>query len=168
VQVNVVEFIRLRLANMLTGRDYSTDVVDAVLSARFDEPGDAVARVEALAALKGAADFEPLAVAFKRVGNIIKGGVDAAVQPELFETDCERTLASAVEATRQTVAGQVSKGDYSAALQTIAGLREPVDAFFDGVMVMAEDDRIKTNRLALLTQVAALFADIADFTRISA
>jgi glycyl-tRNA synthetase beta chain len=168
VQVNVVEFIRLRLANMLTGRDYSTDVVDAVLSARFDEPGDAVARVEALAALKGAADFEPLAVAFKRVGNIIKGGVDAAVQPELFETDCERTLASAVEATRQTVAGQVSKGDYSAALQTIAGLREPVDAFFDGVMVMAEDDKIKTNRLALLTQVAALFADIADFTRISA
>jgi glycyl-tRNA synthetase beta chain len=168
VQANIVEFIRLRLANMLTSRDYPTDVVDAVLSARFDEPGDAVARVDALAALKGEADFEPLAVAFKRVGNIIKGGVDAAVLPELFEADCERALASAVEATRQTVADQVSKGDYSAALQTIAGLREPVDAFFDGVMVMAEDDRIKTNRLALLTQVAALFADIADFTRISA
>jgi glycyl-tRNA synthetase beta chain len=168
VQANVVEFIRLRLVNMLTGRDFTTDIVDAVLSARFDDPSDAVARVEALAALKGATDFEPLAVAFKRVGNIIKGGVDAAVLPELFEVDCEGALASAVEATRQTVADQVSKGDYSAALQTIAGLREPVDAFFDGVMVMAEDDKIKTNRLALLTQVASLFADIADFTRISA
>ena len=168
IQAEVVEFIRLRLANMLTGRDISTDVVDAVLTARFDQPGDAVARVEALAALKGAADFEPLAVAFKRVGNIIKGGVDNDVQAELFEADCERALADAIDSARQAVADQVEQGDYAAALQTIAGLREPVDAFFDGVMVMAEDDRIKANRLALLTQVAALFADIADFTRIAA
>ena len=168
VQADVVEFIRLRLANMLTGRDIATDVVDAVLTARFDQPGDAVARVEALAALKGAADFEPLAVAFKRVGNIIKGGVDKEVQTELFEDDCERALADAIGLARQEVADQVGQGDYAAALQTIARLREPVDAFFDGVMVMAEDDRIKANRLALLTQVAALFADIADFTRIAA
>ena len=66
------------------------------------------------------------------------------------------------------VADQVAGKDYAAALQTIARLREPVDAFFDGVMVMAEDDEIKANRLALLTQVDALFADIADFTRIAA
>ncbi len=168
VQVDVVEFIRLRLANMLTGRDIATDVVDAVLTARFDEPGDAVARVDALASLKGAADFEPLAVAFKRVGNIIKGGVDNDVQAGLFEADCERALADAIDSARQAVADQVARGDYAAALQTIARLREPVDAFFDGVMVMAEDDMIKANRLALLTQVAALFADIADFTRIAA
>jgi glycyl-tRNA synthetase beta chain len=139
-----------------------------VLTARFDEPGDAVARVEALASLKGAADFEPLAVAFKRVGNIIKGGVDNDVQAELFETDVERALADAIDSARQAVSDQVAQGDYSAALQTIARLREPVDAFFDGVMVMAEDDSIKANRLALLTQVAALFANIADFTRIAA
>ena len=168
VQADVVEFIRLRLANMLTGRDFATDVVDAVLTARFDEPNDAVARVEALAALKGAADFEPLAVAFKRVGNIIKGGVDNEVRTELFEADCERALADAIRSARQAVADQVAGKDYAAALQTIARLREPVDAFFDGVMVMAEDDEIKANRLALLTQVAALFADIADFTRIAA
>ena len=168
VQADVVEFIRLRLANMLTGRDFATDVVDAVLTARFDEPNDAFARVEALAALKGAADFEPLAVAFKRVGNIIKGGVDNEVRTELFEADCERALADAIEAARQALADRVAEKDYAAALQTIARLREPVDAFFDGVMVMAEDDEIKANRLALLTQVAALFADIADFTRIAA
>ncbi|MBE0577573.1 MAG: glycine--tRNA ligase subunit beta [Desulfuromonadales bacterium] len=168
VQDDVVAFIRLRLANMLITRDFASDVVDAVLTARFDEPGDVVARVEALDALKGAADFEPLAIAFKRVGNIIKGGVDNPVQTELFVADCERALAAAVEATRQTVDDQVGKGDYGAALQTIAKLREPVDAFFDGVMVMVEDDRVKTNRLALLTQVAGLFANIADFTRIAA
>ena len=168
VQADVVAFIRLRLANMLTTRDFANDVVDAVLAARFDEPGDVVARAEALAALKGAAGFEPLAIAFKRVGNIIKGGVDNPVQADLFEADCERALASAVDATRQTVADQIGKGDYHGALQSIAKLREPVDAFFDGVMVMAEDDRVKFNRLALLTQVANLFADIADFTRIAA
>ena len=168
VQAEVVEFIRLRLANMLTGRGYANDVVDAVLAARFDEPGDALARIEALTTLKGAADFEPLAVAFKRVGNIIKGGVDNPVQADLFTADCERNLAAAIESTRLAVADQVGRGDYTVALQTIAGLREPVDAFFDGVMVMAEDERVKRNRLALLTQVAALFADIADFTRIAA
>ncbi|MDG5467855.1 glycine--tRNA ligase subunit beta [Deltaproteobacteria bacterium IMCC39524] len=168
VQADVVDFIRLRLANMLTSRDFASDVVDAVLAARFDEPGDAVARVEALAALKTAADFEPLAVAFKRVGNIIKGGVDNPVQADLFEADCERALAAAIESARQHIVDQVNKGDYGAALQTIAALREPVDAFFDGVMVMADDEKVKTNRLALLTQVAGLFADIADFTRIAA
>ncbi|PLX78517.1 MAG: glycine--tRNA ligase subunit beta [Desulfuromonas sp.] len=168
VEAEVVEFIRLRLVNMLTGREFSADVVDAVLSARFDEPGDAVARVEALAALKGAADFEPLAVAFKRVGNIIKGGVDAPLDDALFESECERALAKAVRSACSTLAGQVGRGDYTGALQTIADLREPVDAFFEGVMVMAEDERVRANRLALLTQVAALFADIADFTRIAA
>ncbi len=168
VQAEVVEFIRLRLANMLTGRGFPADVVDAVLTARFDEPGEALARIEALAVMKDAADFEPLAVAFKRVGNIIKGGVDQPVQAELFEADCERILASAVDEARQAVADLVAKGDYPAALQCIAGLRGPVDAFFDDVMVMAEDQRVRSNRLALLTRVAALFADIADFTRIAA
>jgi len=168
VQQDVVEFIRLRLVNMLTTRGFAADVVDAVLAARFDEPGDAVARVEALAKLKSAADFEPLAVAFKRVGNIIKGGVSEPVAEALFEADCERALAKAVGTARQTVTSQVGNGDYAAALQTIAGLRQPVDAFFDGVMVMVEDEKVKTNRLALLTAVAGLFSDIADFGKINA
>jgi glycyl-tRNA synthetase beta chain len=168
VRADVIAFIRLRLANMLTGRDYATDVVDAVLSARFDDPNDALARVQALSKLKGAEDFEPLAVAFKRVGNIIKGGVDQEVKSELFEDDSERRLAEAVAMARQTVTDQVAQGHYTTALQTIAALREPVDNFFDDVMVMAKDERIKANRLALLTQVAALFNDIADFTRIAA
>lgn len=168
VESDVVEFIRLRLVNMLTGRGFAADVVEAVLAARFDEPGDAVARVEALADLKGAADFEPLAVAFKRVGNIIKGGVTQPIDEALFEADCEKALLLAVAQARQAVDTLVAAGDYPAALQTVARLRAPVDAFFDGVMVMAEDERIRTNRLALLTRVAGLFADIADFTRIAA
>lgn len=168
VQAEVVEFIRLRLVNMLTQRGFAADVVEAVLAARFDAPLDAVARVEALAALKAQAGFEPLAVAFKRVGNIIKGGVETAPNAGLFEADCERTLAAAVAAARTTVSAAVAAGDYAAALQAISALRNPVDAFFEGVMVMAEKAEVRSNRLALLTEVGRLFEGIADFGKINA
>ena len=168
VQAEVVEFIRLRLVNMLTGRGIAADVVEAVLSARFDDPLDAVARVEALAALKAQAGFEPLAVAFKRVGNIIKGGVDIPLRGELFEADCERTLAEAVGQAGAAVKAAVAAGNYAAALQAIAALRAPVDDFFEGVMVMADKPEIRDNRLALLTAVGRLFEGIADFGKISA
>jgi glycyl-tRNA synthetase beta chain len=168
VQAEVVEFIRLRLLNMLTQRGFPADVVEAVLAARFDDPLDALARVEALAALKGQVGFEPLAVAFKRVGNIIKGGVETPLRGELFEADCERALADAVAQAGVRVASAVAAGDYSAALQAIAALRAPVDAFFEGVMVMAEQPEVRSNRLALLTGVGRLFEGIADFAKISA
>jgi glycyl-tRNA synthetase beta chain len=168
VQAEVVEFIRLRLLNMLTQRGFPADVVEAVLAARFDDPLDALARVEALAALKGQAGFEPLAVAFKRVGNIIKGGVETPLRGELFEAGCERALADAVAQARVRVASAVAAGDYAAALQAIAVLRAPVDAFFAGVMVMAEQPEVRTNRLALLTEVGRLFEGIADFAKIGA
>jgi len=142
-------------------------VVDAVLAAGFDDPIDARSRVAALAALKGQPDFEPLAVAFKRVVNIIKGGINDSVDPALFEAQCEGDLLAAQQLAAQQVADQVANGDYAAALQTIAGLRPAVDAFFDGVMVMADDAAVKTNRLALLSRVAELFTGIADFARIA-
>ena len=167
VQADVVEFIRLRLVNMLTTQGYPQDVVDAVLSASFDDAIDALERVKALAELKGREDFEPLAVAFKRVGNIIKGGVDQAVDAGRFEAPCEGALWSALQQVQGTVAAATAAGRYGEALQAIAALRAPVDAFFDGVMVMAKEDAVRNNRLALLTGVAALFQGIADFSRIA-
>jgi glycyl-tRNA synthetase beta chain len=168
VQGEVVEFIRLRLVNMLTQRGFPADVVEAVLAARFDDPLDAVARVEALAALKTQAGFEPLAVAFKRVGNIIKGGIDTPLNAGLFEADCERTLAAATAQAKAAVNTAVAGGDYAAALQAIAALRVPVDSFFEGVMVMSDKTDVRNNRLALLTEVGRLFEGIADFAKISA
>jgi len=166
VRRDVIEFIRLRLVNMLTGQGRSADVVEAVLAAGFALPTEAVVRVAALAELKDRPDYEPLKVAFKRVVNIIKGGVAEAVRPELFEHDAERALLQQVEQARSQVDALVQAGDYVAALHAIAGLRPAVDAFFDGVMVMAEDAAVRTNRLALLTAVAQLFRDIADFSRL--
>ncbi len=166
VEKDVVEFIRLRLVNMLAAQDLPADVIDAVLAAAFDDVVDAVARVTALAELKGREDFEPLAVAFKRVVNIIKGGVATPVDAALFEADCEGALQRALQQAAGEVAKQVATGDYPAALRTIAALRGPVDAFFDGVMVMAKEAAVRENRLALLTGVARLFEGIADFSRI--
>ena len=168
VREDVLEFIRLRLFNMLTSQGFAHDVVDAVLSASFDDPLDAVARVKALAELKGQDDFEPLAVAFKRVVNIIKDGVETPVDDTLFEDETEKKLAAALDDVSAKVQKAVAAGDFMSALQIIATLRGPVDDFFDGVMVMAEDERIRTNRLALLTTAARIFADIADFSKIAA
>lgn len=167
VRAEVVEFIRLRLVNMLNGQGYPQDVIDAVLAASFGDVVDAVERVKALAELKGREDFKPLAVAFKRAVNIIKGGVDQVVDPALFEADCEKALHGACAEVRQVVESCVAQGRYGEALKAIAGLRGAVDGFFDGVMVMAKDEAVKNNRLALLTAVAGLFAGIADFSRIS-
>ena len=167
IVTDVCEFIRLRLVNMLTARGFAADVVDAVLAARFDDPVDAVKRIEALSELKKRDDFEALSVAFKRVGNIIKGGIEQPVSAELFEADSEKTLFAELQSVESRVAEVVSQGNYLLALETVAGLRPAVDAFFDGVMVMVDDAAVKSNRLALLTRIAGIFKDIADFGRLS-
>lgn len=168
VTAEVVEFIRLRFVNMLTGQGFPADVVEAVLSAEFDDVIDARQRVEALSAMKEQQDFEALAATFKRVGNIIKGGVTDAVVESVFEEECEKELFAELQRIQQDVTRLMASGDYPEVLRSIATLRPAVDAFFDGVMVMAKDEAVKTNRLALLTQVAGLFAGLADFSRIAA
>jgi glycyl-tRNA synthetase beta chain len=162
----VLEFFRARYVNLL-GNDYPGDAVDAAVSAGFDELVDVKARIAALAEFKNHSDFEPLAVAFKRVGNIIKEGTDAPIDPALFEDSAENALYEAFSAVKASVETRVAAGSWLDALTEIATLRGPVDAFFDRVMVMAEDQRVRTNRLALLTAIARMFGHIADFSKIA-
>lgn len=168
VAAEVLEFIRLRFLHLLTGQGFPQDVVDAVLAVSADDPVDALRRIQALDGMRQEADFEPLAVAFKRVVNIIKGGLDQTVAATLFEAPCEQALLTALQDVEQGFRQAVAGGDYARALRTVATLRGPVDALFDGVMVMAPDQRVRDNRLALLTSVARLFQGIADFARIAA
>jgi len=167
VRADVLEFFRGRYVNLLAGR-YPADAVDAAVAVSFDNLNDTAARIAALAEFKERPDFEPLAVAFKRVCNIVKQGVDLPVDAALFEGEAERELAAAFEVVAASAGALITAKNYLAALTEIAGLRGPVDTFFDQVMVMAEDEKVKTNRLALLTGIARLFGDIADFARISA
>jgi glycyl-tRNA synthetase beta chain len=167
IVADVIHFIRQRLVNMLSGDTYPTDVIDAVLSASFVEPVDALERIKALSILKQRDDFESLAVAFKRVGNIIKGGLDQPVDQSLLSDQYEQILFAKLQEVRTDVAELVAEQNYSQALDVIAGLRKPVDDFFDSVMVMVDDEAVKKNRLALLTGIAGLFRGIADFKKIA-
>jgi glycyl-tRNA synthetase beta chain len=162
----VLEFFRARFVNLL-GNLYSADAVDAAIAAGFDNLVEVKARIAALNEFKTHSDFEPLAVAFKRVGNIIKSGTDVPVDSALFEDTAESALYEAILAVKSSAETRVAAGAWLDALTEIATLRGPVDLFFERVMVMAENEQVRTNRLALLTVIARMFGRIADFSRIA-
>jgi glycyl-tRNA synthetase beta chain len=167
VSAEVLEFFRGRYVNMMAGR-YPSDVVDAAVAVSFDNLNDTTARIEALEKFKERPDFEPLAVAFKRVCNIVKQGSDIPVNGTLFQVEAERELFTAFEMISTSAGEKIAAKNYLAALKEIAGLRGAVDTFFEQVMVMVDDEKVKNNRLALLTGIARLFGAIADFARLSA
>ncbi len=166
----VYGFLRDRMSHLLSEEGFAKDVIAAVTSASVDHVPHVWARVKALSHLKAAPDFEPLAVAFKRVVNIIRkseGFEKAAVNPALFQHESEAALLKAFQSVKQQVAAHLEKGDFDQTLRAIAALRPWVDAFFDGVLVMAEEPEIRNNRFALLAEIAGLFENIADFSKIT-
>ena len=168
----VMEFFKGRLKSLLSEELGAVDVVEAVLDAGFDDVPGAVARAHAVAAIRQQATFEPLAAAFKRVGNLVKkaqeAGTDAAVDPSLFVEEAEGALHQATVAVAGQVDAQVAAGDWTAVLTSLSTVKPAVDRFFDDVMVMHEDERLRRNRLALLMSTGRLFAQVADFSRIQA
>ncbi len=174
VAEKVYTFLKNRMAHLLAEKGYSKDVVAAVTSASADNVPDVTNRTVALEKLKAEKDFEPLAITFKRVVNIIKKsgnikttGMAGEVNEKIFEHESESALLSAYKEVERNVSEKMSQGFFDQALLDIASLRDVVDAFFDGVMVMAENKNIQNNRLALLSLIAALFGKFADFSKIS-
>jgi glycyl-tRNA synthetase beta chain len=148
------------------------DVVKAVLAAGSDDVRDAVARAEAVTAVRGSEDFAAVSAAFKRMKNILaqakEKGTAAApnVDAALLTEPTEKALAERSAELAGRVKAFGSEKNYKAALEQIATLRPQVDAFFDGVMVMAPDAAVRANRLALLERVLGDFSGIADFSEI--
>jgi len=143
--------------------------VAAVLSLRPTDPFDAHLRLKGLLALLAHPSAEALIGANKRIGNILrKAGEDVpqGFDPEAFTEAEERGLAQAFEGVRQRFEEAAAGGDYTAALLALAELREPADRFFDEVLVMAEDDRTRRNRLALLQAIHGAFLQVADLSRL--
>lgn len=167
VYSDVISFIEGRFVNLMAEK-YPADVVDAVVAESFDVLLDAAANIRDLAEFKNRPDFVSLAVAFKRVCNIVKEPVDAEVNASLFQEEAEKKLHSAYNVVSHIVETKVADHDYLSALTEIATLKGVVDDFFDKVMVMAEDERVRTNRLALLQEIKGLFRGIADFAKIAA
>jgi glycyl-tRNA synthetase beta chain len=165
----IYTFIQNRMTYQLVEEGFSKDVIAAVANIDTDHVPNVWNRVRALQNLKAAADFEPLAIAFKRVVNIIKKADVPArktVNEKFFEHESESKLYSAYQNLKGEVSNHIAKGNFDRVLHEIARLRDPVDAFFDGVMVMSKNEKIRNNRLSLLANIADLFETIADFSKI--
>ena len=146
------------------------DVINAVMETVKDEidVSDIHKKMIALAELKTRDFFEPLAITFKRVANITKGHVPTTILPGLFEKDIEGELFFEIIKAEDEVSPLIQSREYLKALERISALRPVVDRFFDDVMVMADDAKVRDNRLSLLSRLSGLFGEIADFSKIVA
>ena len=171
-EAKVLEFILDRAKFVFREREqFAYDEVAAVFRAGADDLVDTQKRLLALRGIRKSKNFEPLAVSFKRTRKILeKAGVTAAedrhVNPDLFESAAEKELHRAVREAAAKVQSLKRAGKYQEALEVIAGLRGAVDKFFDGVMVMAEKEAVRNNRLTLLAELLREFTTIADFSEI--
>ncbi len=156
--------LKVHLSNV-----HSTELVDAAMAPGFDGVPDVVRRVEAIEALRGRPDYEPLITAFKRVINITKKQeVETTVDAALFQEAQEGVLWSAFSDVTSQIDAACDAGDFPGALELLTSLKPIIDTYFDDVMVMAEDDGLRANRLATMAAIGGRFLKIADFTRILA
>ena len=168
----VFDFMMERLRAYYQEAGISADVFEAVLAVRPTQPFDFDQRVRAVGAFGELPQAEALAAANKRASNILRKALEAgeqiveSVDTTLLEAAEERQLAERIEAVSQAVAPALARFDYTQALAEMAALRDSVDAFFDEVMVMAEDEGLRRNRLALLNQLRRLFLEVADVSRL--
>jgi glycyl-tRNA synthetase beta chain len=166
VKKDVLEFFRGRLQNQLISQGYAYDTVDAVLAADIDRLVLVIEKIQALQAFRANPEFEPLSIAFKRIDNILKDFHGGSVDVNLLSQEAEIKLFANFENIGTRVEKGIAEKDFTAALNKLAALRSPVDAFFDSVMVMDKDEKIRFNRLSLLADISALFHQIADFSKI--
>ena len=167
VDSDVIEFMLGRFRAWYQDAGFSIDVIQAVLAMHPTQPSDFDKRVKAVSHFRELDAAESLAAANKRVGNILAkfdGELPTTVDNSLLVEAAEKELAAKVETVVATLAPVFAAGDYQQALTELASLREPVDAFFDNVMVMADDEQLKVNRLALLNLLRNQFLQVADIS----
>ncbi|HEX9173060.1 MAG TPA: glycine--tRNA ligase subunit beta [Telluria sp.] len=166
----VSAFMLDRLRGMLRERGFTPNEVEAVLAQNPDRLDDIVQRLEAVQAFAALPESASLAAANKRITNILKK-TDAAigtVSEELLQEEAERKLFAAITRVRPEVDAAFAAGDFTGTLKTLAQLRDDVDAFFNDVMVMADDLALRNNRLALLSMLHAMMNRVADISKLAA
>ncbi|MDD2776138.1 MAG: glycine--tRNA ligase subunit beta [Gallionella sp.] len=166
----VANFVYDRLSGTLREQGYSAQEVDAVLSLRPQQLSEVPKRLAAVRAFAALPEAAALAAANKRVGNILKkveGDLPSAVSTDLLQEPAEQALYQALSQVAPQADAAFAAGDYTASLQTLATLRDPVDAFFNGVMVNAEDLALRANRLALLAKLHQAMNQVADLAKLA-
>ena len=167
----LADFIYDRLAGSLREQGYSAQEVDAVMAQRPQRLGDVAKRLEAVRAFAALPEAAALAAANKRIGNILKkaeGTVEAKVDAKLLKEAAEQALYGALHGVQPLADKLYANGEYAASLRELAVLKAPVDAFFDGVMVNAEDAALRANRLGLLKSLHEAMNRVADLSRLAA
>jgi glycyl-tRNA synthetase beta chain len=164
----LMKFFEGRLRFLFEEMGYSYDCINAALAVGFDNPADAVERVRALQEMRNEADFLALASSFKRVMNILAQSTAPTEDPDpaLMSDAEEIALWRRYSDIRPEAEAAGKSGRYRDALRLMASMRSVVDAFFDKVLVMAEDPALRRNRLALLNGLARLFLSVADISQI--
>ena len=163
----IMGFMTERFRQIMIAEGYAQDVVEAVVSIDFDDILDSKRKIEALSKFRDATDFEALGSAFKRVVNIVKDHSGNEILDEHFVESAEKELHSSLLNVRGKVESKILEKNYLDSLAHMKELKEPVDQFFDNVMVMDKDPRIKENRLSMLAEIKNLFFKIADFSKLS-
>jgi glycyl-tRNA synthetase beta chain len=167
VEDQVLNFFKTRVENWLQEQGFRYDLVDAVLSADYDDPCDAKSRVSALRTLHSSSDFVKLITTQKRVTNILRGQPQPPpLRESLLADKSEFRLLSAIKKLEPKYRESLRTSNYSRALRHLLSLRIPIDRFFDEVLVMAEEKRLRMNRLALLKYTQNLFSEIGDLSKI--
>jgi glycyl-tRNA synthetase beta chain len=166
----LTDFVYDRLAGSLREQGFSAQEVDAVMALRPQRLAEVSQRLNAVRAFATLPEAPALAAANKRIGNILKKseGEGATVDAALFVEAAEKDLFAAMQVIVPGANAQFDAGDYTNSLQALAALRGPVDAFFDGVMVNADDPKLKANRLGLLKNLHEAMNRVADLSRLAA
>ena len=167
-RAEVIDFFITRTKVMLRDEGMAADAIDAVLAAGVEEPVEFANRVRALEAARAndPDTFGDLATAYARANNLRDAKLGSDFDESLL-TDVERALTDAVVAAEGRVGGALAANDFASALGELAALRAPIDAFFEGVMVMDEDKALRENRLRMLNRFVSVFANVADFGKMA-
>jgi len=165
--LEVLDFFQTRLQHLFLTEGFDHETITAVLASGWRDVVDAADKVQALAEVRRSPEFPALAVAFKRVINIARDAEPAEVDIGLFEYGEENILLQSTKVMEQQVTQALERRDYPGVCRALAQMRGPVDAFFDKVLVMAEDPKLRRNRLALLVRISRTFIKMADFSKIT-
>ena len=166
IEKAVMEFFRQRVVNIMEDTGLRHDTVLAAMSVCWDNLPDLADRAQALDEFRQDADFEALLTGFTRATNLAKKAQGDNIDPNLFEDAAEGKLYSALVEISHRAGQEIIRRNYLLALREIAGLRAYIDGFFESVMVMAEDEKVRNNRLALLAAVSKFMGSVADLSQV--
>jgi glycyl-tRNA synthetase beta chain len=160
------DFLQQRLESYLLSEGFRYDLIGAVLARCADDPYDVTLRIKALTSFRSQPDFKLLVLAAKRLSNILRGTSPGQIHLDLLSEHAEQRLYDSLRKIQPQVEAKILEGPYEDVIALLTELHEPIHLFFEKVLVMSPEDRIRQNRLTLLHQVRMLFDRLADFAQI--